>query len=102
VIGEVIRSSIGFDGMLLTDDLSMHALSGSFAERAAGALDAGCDVVLHCNGDRVEMSAIAGAVEPLSAAARARLDRAAARRGAPEPIDRPALEARLSALMGAA
>ena len=56
VIDEVIRGGIGFDGMLLTDDLSMRALGGSFAERAEAALAAGCDVVLHCNGDMAEMT----------------------------------------------
>lgn len=99
VIESAIRSSIGFDGLLLTDDLSMRALGGGFAARAAGALEAGCDVVLHCNGDRAEMTEVAGAVGALSAAARARADRAEARRGAAQPLDRPALEARLRALV---
>ncbi|HXZ01206.1 MAG TPA: beta-N-acetylhexosaminidase [Stellaceae bacterium] len=98
VIDEAIRASIGFDGLLLTDDLSMRALGGGFADRAAGALEAGCDLVLHCNGDRAEMAEVAGAAEALSPKARARLDRAQARRGAAEPIDRPAAEARLRAL----
>jgi beta-N-acetylhexosaminidase len=99
VIEEVIRAGIGFDGLLLTDDLSMRALGGSFAERAAGALAAGCDVVLHCNGDMSEMTEVAGAVAPLTAAARQRLDRAEARRTAPQPLDRPAVEARFHGLM---
>lgn len=99
VIDEVIRSGIGFDGLLMTDDLSMRALGGSFAARAQAALEAGCDVVLHCNGDMAEMAAIAGATPPLGAAARARLDRAQARRGAAQPLDRAALEARFSALL---
>jgi beta-N-acetylhexosaminidase len=99
VIDEAIRASIGFDGLLLTDDLSMRALGGSFAGRAAGALEAGCDVVLHCNGDMAEMTEVAGAVGPLSPAARARAERAAARRGGAEPIDRPALEARFRMLV---
>ncbi|HWU00592.1 MAG TPA: beta-N-acetylhexosaminidase, partial [Terriglobales bacterium] len=59
VIGDVIRGEIGFDGLLLTDDLSMKALKGSFTERAAGSLAAGCDVVLHCNGDMAEMRQVA-------------------------------------------
>jgi beta-N-acetylhexosaminidase len=99
VIEDVIRAGIGFDGLLLTDDLSMRALGGSVAERAAGALGAGCDVILHCNGDMTEMTAVAGAVAPLTAAARARLDRAEARRTAPQPIDRPAVEAQFHGLM---
>ncbi len=98
VIDEAIRTSIGFDGLLLTDDLSMRALGGGLAARAAGALEAGCDVVLHCNGDRAEMAEVAGAVGALSPKARARLDRAQARRRAAEPIDRAALEARLRTL----
>jgi len=102
VIDGVVRSSIGFDGMLLTDDLSMRALGGSFAARTADALAAGCDVVLHCNGDMAEMTEIAGAVRPLDAAGRARLDRAEARRVAAQAIDRPALEARFRALTGTA
>ena len=99
VIDEVIRASIGFDGVLLTDDLSMRALHGSFAERVRGALAAGCDVVLHCNGDMAEMKQVAAAVAPLAPAARRRLDRAEARRGAPQPIDRQALAARFQALV---
>ena len=99
VIDQAVRGSIGFDGLLLTDDLSMRALGGSFAGRAAGALDAGCDVVLHCNGDEAEMTEIAGAVRPLTARSRARLDRAAARRHPKRPIERRALEARFRALL---
>ena len=47
----MIRGEIGFDGVLVSDDLSMGALAGSFAERTRRALAAGCDLVLHCNGD---------------------------------------------------
>jgi beta-N-acetylhexosaminidase len=99
VIDEVIRGEIGLDGLLLSDDLSMRALGGSFAGRTMGALDAGCDVVLHCNGDKTEMTEIAEAVRPLGAAGRARLERAQRRRGTAQPIDRPALEARFDALL---
>ncbi len=99
VIDEVIRSDIGFDGVLVSDDLSMHALGGSIAERAAGAIGAGCDLVLHCNGDMKEMIAIAGAVPTLTPAARRRLDRAEARRSTAQPIERETLEARFRALL---
>ena len=58
VISKVIRDEIGFQGLLLTDDLSMRALSGSFEERARESLAAGCDIVLHCNGDMGEMRAV--------------------------------------------
>jgi beta-N-acetylhexosaminidase len=102
VIEGVIRAGIGFDGLLLTDDLSMRALGGSLAERAAGALAAGCDVVLHCNGDMTEMTDVAGAVGPLTTAARRRLDCAEARRTAPQPLDRPAAQARFHGLMAGA
>lgn len=78
VIGDIIRGRIGFDGLLMSDDLGMHALSGSFGERAAGVLKAGCDIVLHCSGDMEEMEAIAGAVGAIAPQARARLDRAMA------------------------
>lgn len=65
VIDEVIRKNIGFDGLLMCDDLSMHALSGDFGERTQSAFAAGCDVVLHCNGDMAEMTAIADAARSL-------------------------------------
>jgi beta-N-acetylhexosaminidase len=102
VIAQVIRGNIGFDGVLVSDDLSMRALGGSFADRAAGALAAGCDVVLHCNGDMKEMTEIAGATASLTPAARRRIGRAEARRGAAQPIDRETLAARFSALMARA
>jgi len=62
----LIRDEIGFDGLLVTDDLSMKALKGSFEERTTRSLDAGCDVVLHCNGEMKEMIAVASAVPALS------------------------------------
>jgi beta-N-acetylhexosaminidase len=66
VIAEVIRERIGFDGLLLTDDLSMLALRGSIGERAEQAIAAGCDVALHCNGDLREMGEVAAKVPVLS------------------------------------
>ncbi|WP_249208637.1 beta-N-acetylhexosaminidase [Magnetospirillum sulfuroxidans] len=75
VIGEIIRGLIGFEGLLISDDLSMKALGGSFAERTTASLAAGCDVVLHCNGQMDEMNAIAAALRPLSENARERLAR---------------------------
>lgn len=59
VIGGIVRGEIGFDGLLLTDDLSMRALSGDFRDRAEAALQAGCDVALHCNGDLSEARRVA-------------------------------------------
>lgn len=99
LIGDVIRTGIGFDGVLVSDDLSMQALGGSLQDRARGALDAGCDLVLHCNGDMSEMSAIAAAVGPMSDAAQRRLASGEARRQAPGNFDRFAAERRLAALL---
>jgi len=73
-VSEVIRGFIGFDGLLLSDDLSMQALGGSLGERAARALAAGCDVALHCNGGIDEMRDIVGRIGPLGDAARRRFE----------------------------
>jgi beta-N-acetylhexosaminidase len=78
VIGEIIRDRIGFDGLLMSDDLGMQALSGGFGDRAAGVLAAGCDIALHCSGDMAEMAAVAGAVTTIGERSRARLDAAMA------------------------
>ena len=59
MVREVIRELIGFDGLLMSDDMSMDALTGTLAERTRAALAAGCDVVLHCNGRLDEMRAVA-------------------------------------------
>src|SRR6185437_9617354 len=100
LIGEAIRASIGFDGVLLSDDLSMAALPGSLGERARRALAAGCDLVLHCNGDRAEMSQGARSAAPLSAAARRRVDAGETlRRARSEPFDRRETELRFAALL---
>jgi beta-N-acetylhexosaminidase len=96
---DLIRTSIGFEGVLVSDDLSMQALGGSLQERAQGALAAGCDLVLHCNGDMTEMSGIAAAIGAPSAAARRRLAAGEARRQAPGMFDRFAAERRLGALL---
>ena len=100
LIAEVIRGSIGFDGVLLSDDLSMAALPGGIGERAAGALAAGCDLVLHCNGAMSEMRRVAASAPPLTPAARRRLDAGEAlRRARRAPFDRRAAELRFAALM---
>lgn len=88
VIDQVIRGFIGCDAVLLTDDLSMRALSGSLAERAAQSLAAGCDLVLHCNGEMAEMQAVMAGVRPLDDRAEVRLARADSRkRRLTPPID---------------
>lgn len=78
VIRQVIRQDIGFDGLLLTDDIDMEALSGSVPERAERAITAGCDVVLNCWARMDDMVAIANRLPALNATGRARLDRALA------------------------
>ena len=66
MIREVIRGFIGFDGLLMSDDMSMDALSGSIAERARASLAAGCDLVLHCNGKLDEMRQVAAQAPELA------------------------------------
>lgn len=99
VIGEVIRGRIGFDGLLMSDDLGMHALSGDFGVRAAGVLAAGCDVALHCSGDMGEMRAVAGAVGPIGEAASTRLERAMATIGTIDAMPFEELAAKRDALL---
>ena len=87
MVREVIRGFIGFRGLLMSDDVSMGALSGTLAERSRAALAAGCDLVLHCNGDLAEMSAVAGSVPELAGTALTRAEAALAARSAPEEFD---------------
>jgi len=87
MVQDVIRDSIGFKGLLMSDDVSMGALSGSLAERTRAALAAGCDIVLHCNGDLAEMEAVAGAAPVLAGDAAARAAAALSARTAPDAID---------------
>jgi len=72
VIGGVIRNTIAFEGLLITDDIGMGALSGNLGERAAMALEAGCDVILHCSGDLSEMEEVASAVPSMAEDSRGR------------------------------
>jgi beta-N-acetylhexosaminidase len=81
IVGKVIRGEIGFDGLLMSDDIAMEALSGTMAERARAVLAAGCDVVLHCSGAAVDNEAIASALREMTGKASARLSRAMARAG---------------------
>jgi len=73
IINDIVRERLGFAGLLLSDDIGMGALAGDLADRACGALAAGCDIVLHCSGDLREMKEIAARLPPLSKAAHARL-----------------------------
>tara|TARA_R110002074_G_scaffold66881_3_gene157734 strand:+ start:87 stop:1082 length:996 start_codon:yes stop_codon:yes gene_type:complete len=93
-----LRAELGFDGLLMTDDLSMEALGGSLARRAERALAAGCDIVLHCSGDLSEMQAVAAASGRLSGDAARRAQKAQDARRAPQPIDIAALAAEFDAL----
>jgi beta-N-acetylhexosaminidase len=96
----MMRDDLGFAGLLMTDDLSMNALSGSVAERTSAALAAGCDLALHCNGDLDEMQAVMTAAGRMSAAAKARAEDALTQRKPPEPVDIDALRAEFYALTG--
>lgn len=78
VIGEMIRGHIGFEGLLMSDDLSMQALSGDFSQRTKSAFAAGCDVVLHCNGEMEEMREVAEAAPELTGNALLRAESALA------------------------
>lgn len=104
MIAGIIRDDIGFEGLLMSDDLSMKALTGDFDDRARAALEAGCDMVLHCNGDMDEMVSVAKGVGELSDAALERFAAAEARRrkaqADAESIATADLLARLQALMG--
>ena len=99
IIGHVIRGFIGFDGVLMTDDLSMGALSGTLAERTRAALAAGCDVALHCNGNLAEMEAVASAAPALAGTAAKRAAAALGTRQAPAPLDRAAARAEFARMM---
>jgi beta-N-acetylhexosaminidase len=99
MIREVIRGFIGFDGLLMSDDVSMGALSGSIAERTRASLAAGCDLVLHCNGRLDEMQAVAAEAPELSGAAARRAAAALAARRPPSDIDLPAARREFAALM---
>jgi beta-N-acetylhexosaminidase len=98
-IGEIIRSEIGFDGLLMSDDLSMRALSGTFEERTRACLAAGCDLALHCNGNMDEMAAVGLASPFLEGEGLRRFHAALAQLKKPEPFDREEADAlRLEAL----
>jgi beta-N-acetylhexosaminidase len=96
---QVIRGVIGFQGLLMSDDVSMNALSGSIAERTRAIFAAGCDVVLHCNGKLQEMREVAAETPELSGKALQRAQAALASRRAPQPLDRGAARAELEAMM---
>jgi beta-N-acetylhexosaminidase len=98
----VIRGSIGFQGLLMSDDVSMNALAGTIAERTAAVFAAGCDMVLHCNGKLEEMCEVARATPELRGRAKERAATALASSRMPLPFDRTAARADLDALIGRA
>lgn len=102
IIDQVIRDSIGFQGLLMSDDVSMNALAGSIAERTRAIVAAGCDVVLHCNGKLDEMRQVVAETPELQGRALTRAEAALAARHAPQPFDRAAARAELDALIGRA
>ena len=100
IVREVIRGWIGYRGLLMSDDISMGALSGSLGARARAAVSAGCDLVLHCNGNMDEMLAVAAATPRLEGEAARRAAAALAAKRPPAPIDLPAKRAEFFALIG--
>lgn len=98
MVREVIREHIGFDGLLMSDDVSMNALSGTLAERTRASLHAGCDVALHCNGKLDEMQAVASESPRLAGDALRRADAALAARRPPAAFDVAAARADFAAM----
>ncbi len=97
----LIRDDIGFDGLLMSDDISMKALGGGFAERSKAALRAGCDVVLHCNGDMDEMKSVVDGTKRLGGEAKRRAKAALARLAKEtEPLDEAEARARFKEVFG--
>jgi beta-N-acetylhexosaminidase len=99
IIEQVIRGVIGFQGLLMSDDVSMNALAGSIAERTRAIVAAGCDMVLHCNGRLDEMREVAAETPELSGKALRRATMALASRKPPQPFDRLAARADLDGLI---
>jgi beta-N-acetylhexosaminidase len=99
IIEQVIRGVIGFQGLLMSDDVSMNALAGSIAERTRAIFAAGCDMVLHCNGKLDEMREVAAETPDLSGKALQRASLALASRRAPQAFDRLAARAELDELI---
>lgn len=102
VIQEIIRHHIGFDGLLMSDDVSMNALSGTIGERARDIVAGGCDIVLHCNGVMPEMQTVAAEAPMLSGRAKARADAAIAGFAPPDHADEAALRAEFFAMFPSA
>jgi beta-N-acetylhexosaminidase len=100
IVDQVIRGFIGFRGLLMSDDVSMGALSGTIAERSRASLAAGCDVVLHCNGRLDEMMQVTAASPALAGEAARRAEAALLRRSAPQEFDVAEARRMFNALVG--
>jgi beta-N-acetylhexosaminidase len=98
VINDLIRGELGFDGLLMSDDIGMGALEGPIGRRAAESIAAGCDFALHCSGNLDEMTEVMAETPTMSAESLIRADAMMARRLPPEPFDRQAARNRLDAL----
>jgi beta-N-acetylhexosaminidase len=99
MVREVIRGTLRFEGLLMSDDISMQALAGTLGARSRASFAAGCDVVLHCNGELAQMAEVAASVPPLSGEAARRADAALAARREPSELDVTAARAEFSALL---
>jgi beta-N-acetylhexosaminidase len=99
VIQDIIRDRIGFNGLLMSDDLGMQAMSGDFSDRAAQSIAAGCDIALHCSGDLTEMKEVAKGLGTISNVARERLHKAMSAATPPAPFDKVVATARRDALL---
>ncbi|TQI72521.1 beta-N-acetylhexosaminidase [Bosea sp. AK1] len=100
IVREIMRDELGFDGLIMTDDISMKALSGSFEAKSRAAIRAGVDVILHCHGIMDEMIAVAGAVPEMTGARARRAAAALGRiRHEPEPVDLEAVRAEIASAL---
>lgn len=102
MIEKVIRGDIGFQGLLMSDDVSMNALDGGIGDRTRAIVAAGCDMVLHCNGNMAEMEQVAAETPVLAGEALARANRAIAARKPPQAFDYKQGRAELDQLVGRA
>lgn len=100
VTRDIIRGEIGFDGLLMSDDLSMKALTGTFAERTQAVLSAGSDLALHCSGVLAEMEKVAGAAPALAGDALRRFRTALKVLSRQQPYDSARAEAQLALALG--
>ena len=98
VVQEIMRGKIGFDGLIMSDDVSMKALRGPFDERAKAIFEAGLDIVLHCNGELEEARAVASAAPELSGESLRRAEAALAARVVRQPLDLDEAEAKFASM----